>query len=773
MAGENQGDRVRELPREVRSLVHHVELNRSGWWNRAMDRLVLATVWRSAPTTLDEVASQLVPALDGRLSRERIEASVARAESAGEIVSTSDGRLKVAEELAVSLTTEFDLVVASEAAAQDRLVALAAGAGIDADPGELWQDFESLFMIPLVQEGGARMYEVLTTNSDLARTIPTYGQLVQPMCDKYGLHIRQVLVDFLDPADPDVRAYVLRVLNADFFAEAAGLGQDVIDRLGAGQGRPDRVQVFVDTNFLFSFLQLHDNPSNDIASDLIALVDKVRSSLSIDLYVLPITVDETRSVLRDVMARLGGVVASRTMAGAAHLVTSSGLVGRYLDAASTYTKGYLTPADFFGPYESNLVPILRDRGVELFNDPLDDLRLDQEVIDDVHHQAEAQERTRQRGAKPYSANLHDMVLWHFAKRRRPASAEAPLEVGTWVCTVDYGLIAFDRHKRRGSRQPPVCLTPASLVQLLQFWAPRSEQLERALVGAIREPLLFLDFDRSTERAAVQILRTLSRFENVGDLSETTLYHVLTNDALSVRLSSAEAPTDDQVVDYVEVAIVDEARRLEEELAALKEDRERGQAYTAAVEAHEKELEQVREAAAANESRARALKDELARVSDDRDGHAKEAERLRASAEKLEERVATLERQTEQRAARRTDLWWAWSFSLLVGGALVAVAILTVGRIEDWTGRASWVAWTFLSIFGISTWLLACDLIFRGRQTLRDGRVHVLLASARRGLVGMLVALVVGVVATAAWEARDDAGDQQDGGGAPWGLGHTE
>lgn len=752
MADENQGNGVRQLPREIRSLVHHVELHRSGWWNTAMDRLVLATVWRSAPTTIDEVARQLVPALDGRLSRERIEASVARAESAGEIVETSDGRLKVAEELAVSLATEFDSVVASEAAVQERLVRLAAGAGIDADPEVLWQDFERLFVLPLVQEGGARMYEVLTTNSDPARTIPTYGQLVQPMCDKYGSHARQLLVDFLDPADPDVRAYVLRVLNADFVAEAAGLGQDVLDRLGGGSGRPDRVQVFVDTNFLFSFLELHDNPSNDIASDLIALVEKARSSLRIDFYVLPITVDETRRVLRDVIARLGGVVASRAIAGAAHQVTSSGLVGRYLDAASTYNKGHLAPSDFFGPYESSLVPILRDRGVELFNDSLDDLRVDQEVIDDVHDQTEVQERVRQRGAKPYEANLHDMVLWHFAKRRRPESADAPLEVGAWVCTVDYGLIAFDRHKRRGSRQPPICLTPASLVQLLQFWAPRSEQLERALVGAIREPLLFLDFDRSTERATLQILRTLSRFENVGDLSETTLYHVLTNDALRARLSSSETITDDQVVELVEVAIIDEARRLEQELAALKEDREKGRVEMAAVEAKERAFEHVQEVAATNESLARALKDELDQVRQDRDSYAQEAEKLRASTKGLEERLSAV----EQQADRRRDLGWASGLSLLVAGAIVFVAILTVGTLENWTGRAPWVAWTFLSVFGVATWLLACDHILRARPTLRDGRVHVLLASVRRWLVGVLVALVVGVVATAAWDASEDS-----------------
>lgn len=162
-----------------------------------MDRLVVVTLWRSAPTTIDDVVGQLVPALDGRLSRDRIEASIARAESAGEVVQTPDGRLKVSEALGVSLATERDLLMASEAAVQERLVGLAASAGVDADPAELWVDFESLFMLPLAREGGARIYEVLTTESDIARTIPTYSQLVQPMCAKYGTEVRSLLVEFL------------------------------------------------------------------------------------------------------------------------------------------------------------------------------------------------------------------------------------------------------------------------------------------------------------------------------------------------------------------------------------------------------------------------------------------------------------------------------------------------------------------------------------------------------------------------------------------------
>jgi hypothetical protein len=38
------------LPKEVTALVHHVELNRAGWWEKAIHRLVLAAVWLSDHT---------------------------------------------------------------------------------------------------------------------------------------------------------------------------------------------------------------------------------------------------------------------------------------------------------------------------------------------------------------------------------------------------------------------------------------------------------------------------------------------------------------------------------------------------------------------------------------------------------------------------------------------------------------------------------------------------------------------------------------------------
>ena len=35
------------IPPEIVSLVHHIELNKEGWWEKALQQLILAAVWLS------------------------------------------------------------------------------------------------------------------------------------------------------------------------------------------------------------------------------------------------------------------------------------------------------------------------------------------------------------------------------------------------------------------------------------------------------------------------------------------------------------------------------------------------------------------------------------------------------------------------------------------------------------------------------------------------------------------------------------------------------
>jgi hypothetical protein len=769
VAGNERGrEGEGRLPGEIVSLIHHVELHRSGWWDRALERLVLATVWRESPTTVEGVVALLNASLDGRLAADRVQAVIESSIASGSLVETLDGGIKACEELDKSFRAELESVAGAIDVLRDRLLDAAEAVEIPADRDELWTDFEELFMVPLVRDAGARIYEVVTSGTVLDLDAPTNSQLVAPLCEKYGPEVRLALVAFLDPKNPEVRSYVLRSLNADFVREAAGLGGDVLKALTVSRGHPDRVRVFVDTNFVFSFLGLHDNPSNEVARDLVKLVERVESSIKVELYVLPITVDETRRVLRRVMEKLSGVVARTNLAAAAGRLNSTGLAASYLAAAASFQgRGTLTAEAFFGPYEANLVAVLRDHGIELYNTDLDALRLDEHVIDDLHDQDEVQKQYAKRGSKGYDANLHDMVLWHFTDRQRPASSESALEVGNWVCTVDYGLIAFDRSKRKRTHKPPICLSPSSLVQLLQFWAPRSDELDTALVGAIREPLLFLDFDSSTEQATIRILQALSRFDGVGDLSTKTIYNVLTDDALRSRLGRSGSGGGEGDIQLVETAVVSETKKLEQELDRIKGekaaeiDRVKRERDLASDEAQRVVSAKVADAAAlkeiidARDAEVLTLSGEVTdlktKLDDEKRTSQEEINELRGSQGELADRLAKVEEERAAERGRKVDLRIAVSLSVVAAAGVGALSAWAAFALSGDLPGPDWISSAAIAFVGLLGVLLLVDLIFSYRSTLAHCQFHRGLRQVRKACVVMLVGVGGSLIASFIWQ----------------------
>ncbi len=87
-----------QLPSEVVSLIHHVELNRAGWWEKIVQRLVIAAIWLAGRNmTPKEVKNELKGFgvnLDEAKLREQIESLC----SAQTVICLPDSRLKISEQ---------------------------------------------------------------------------------------------------------------------------------------------------------------------------------------------------------------------------------------------------------------------------------------------------------------------------------------------------------------------------------------------------------------------------------------------------------------------------------------------------------------------------------------------------------------------------------------------------------------------------------------------------------------------------------------------------
>ena len=222
----------------------------------------------------------------------------------------------------------------------------------------------------------------------------------------------------------------------------------------------------------------------------------------------------------------------------------SGLARSFIDQASQ-EGGIRSGDEYFNGLMNNLLTLARAHGVELFNEDLGRYHVLQPVIDDVLSASAVQNKRRKaRGLadKSYEQVRHDVVLWHFVHDKREVYVDSPLRAKYWIVTVDYSLLGFDAYKtQQPAHDVPLCLHPTTLVNMLRFWLPRGEDLDAAIVRSLRLPFLFLNYDPALEKATLQILRAVSRFESADLLSAETITQLVTDDALRRRMQATSDP----------------------------------------------------------------------------------------------------------------------------------------------------------------------------------------------------------------------------------------
>lgn len=742
------------LPREYIALIEHMELNEAGWWVFGIQRLVLAALWMQGPTNEDQLSGVIGQLTGLDLDQQAIGGAVAELRSSNLLFDFPDGRLKLSEEAKRLLDAELARVDEADRRAEALFTESLERHAVAVEAEKCWEVFNNRILTQLIKDLGARVYELLSgTPGELLDASQDLDKVIADLAPTSAEQLRQAFAEFLDPGNGDVRSYVLRRLNAYFFLEAARLPRETLDALDTHHDVRRELRVFVDTNFLFSILGLHENPSNEAALALQSLIRQVANRIDVKLYVLPITVDETRRVLRNHATNLQGLAIPSNLA-RVPFIQVSGLTRRYLEEASK-SPTRLSADEFFGAYETDLLTVLRSKGVELYNEAIDDLRMDQDVIDDLHDQEDFQRNHRVNGAKPYEANLHDMVVWHFTSRRRPQRAESPLDERFWIVTVDFGFLSFDKHKwrKRGSAHP-LCLHPATLTQFLQFWVPRDEVFEEALLGAFRLPFLQVEFDPRAEEVTLKILRKLSRYKDIDDLQPKTVGAILENQALRSRL--ARPHSESEADEFIEEALVSEVHTLEQQLseheARLTEVESRSKsdeaAFKAKLEARERDL-------AERSSEAEKLKSELAAYRSDLNQERDRVEAAYSEVEELRQRLSSLEEvlDEERLSARRRRARSRFAFLAL--GLIVVAALVSFFAsqwIADSVGWPTWVVYSGIGVGVGALYLLALERAGSRSAELADWPLLTALGKLRIALITVAGTVTLSVLASFVYEA---------------------
>lgn len=538
---------IRHLSPEIVSLIHHVELNESGWWKKAVGQVIKGVLWKSqTPLTQAELKVGLKREVGIQLADDVLLKQIEILLSQNRITRMPNHSYKLTEEARQTLTSAHEKASSEQELCHSAFLASCANNCPNLPSDKVWAEFLKA-LLGAVRVAGANLFHLIA-DGNLEQEGDWLAPFLRAFPSEHSAGLRKTLSEFFAPTNQVCRNQVLRLLSAHFFAEASQLRPETLAVI-EGARKKHSIKVLLDTNFVFSVLGLHDNPADDSVVSLVDIAQRNERHLQIKFYVLPATLDEAQRTLTSQLHLVERIRTTVAMANVAVTQPLPSIAKKFFDAAR-HSPG-LTAENFFRPYIDDLRTILRDKGIHVLETPQHIYAQRQEVIDDVlsEQEREMQEMQAPR-RKGYDRLMHDAVLWHVVTDRRGDNANSPFGVEYWAVSIDWRLIAFDRRKRSSSANKlPAVLYPSNLVQLIQFWVPRSPDLEESLVDSLRLPLFFQSFDPDDEKATIKVLEAISRFENVTDLPEATLKVVLANQVLRGRLRGADA-SNDEIFDLV-------------------------------------------------------------------------------------------------------------------------------------------------------------------------------------------------------------------------------
>lgn len=542
------------LSSEIISLVHHVKLNESGWWEKSIQNIIISTfgVTKNSPQNEIDILKNLKNELNSDFDRGRIINQINILKSKQLLIPVSDDLFTLSEDIYSEFKAAHAKQKEIEFEAEKRFNELCNKIYPESSAKQLWNDLNQFLVIPLIREIGAKTYELISGKDTIS--IEQYGQF-QKFIKRYNgdkTLVHTLLLNYFDFKNTYVKNYILHQLNAYFFVESANLNLAAVEEVYALSKSQVNLKIFVDTNFLLTLLDLHDNPSNEAAFSLIELINEIKNKVKVKFYVLPVTILEFQNLIQRFKDYLKRTKPTLNQAIAAENTDDfSGIIKRYFQKCHE-KQTMLDIDDYFDPYLENFTVNIRKKGLEIQQDNMDGYSTDLRVVDDLLEQVEYryerndksnkykglnEEERELKKQKIYDKFNHDCQIWHYVKDKRPTYIDSPKDVKNWVLTLDFSFLEYDKFKQYndGNNKISVCLHPNEFISMLQFWIPRTEKFENAILGNFRLPFLFREVDGDSEKISMEILRAMSQYEDNEKFDSELVTEILTNKALRQKI----------------------------------------------------------------------------------------------------------------------------------------------------------------------------------------------------------------------------------------------
>jgi hypothetical protein len=316
----------------------------------------------------------------------------------------------------------------------------------------------------------------------------------------------------------------------------------------------NQLSLFLDTNFLFGILNLHEHPSVDISNVLLKSIEKY--GFPFNLYYHEATKDETSRSIAYYSSRLRERHWDSSFSKVA--ITSPYISGIELKYHKLNSEFDFDVDSFLAPFKHFDV-LLEDNNISLYS-------LSE---DRTSHYSKLQEEYKiflknRNIEKPDSAIEHDSKLLDTVRLLRSQKSSS-LDAGALLITCDFQLFRFDWDTSRHNGTQPCVVLPNMFWQILRPFIPPDNDFDRSFAATFAIPE-FRTISSGAARACSKMLSLLASYEN---LSKETAYKLLSNKILIDQLRTVE--NNDDFKQRVESFIVNENLVLSEE--NLNKDKE--------------------------------------------------------------------------------------------------------------------------------------------------------------------------------------------------------
>ena len=449
---------------------------------------------------------------------------------------------------------------------------------------------------------------------------------------------------------PERTKYLAQLLDGTFTFFALTVDQATSAYLSHSISRLD---LFLDTNFIFDLLGLHTQPSPDVSQLLVRTIRELK--LPFHLYYHEETLDEIQRTIEGMAQRITQRKWQPSVSRA--LVRLGNLSGLELAYHQRNSDSPIDPDIFLSKYRG-VVHLLADQGLKPFKpSPRHGANDTYERAELVARYGDFMKVHRPWHPKAYETLKHDIEVWWTVRSRRREGVSI-LDCGALLLSIDYYFYAFDSSLSTGRRQLGLVALPNQVLQLLRPLLPQDDQLDRCFVETFALPQF-----RMAHTAYEETIPTVAQYiDQYKDIPEETAVRILTDHVLLDGLKGV-SPESETFFSTIENALVNLNSELLEEKEALRREK--------------REIEDANQAAAVRAAEAgqkliiseasRAAADERAEQAHKEKERAEEAARLERESQmgQYQRILSTLERSLTWRILALACLVFLFGAALIV------------------------------------------------------------------------------------------------------------